>query len=241
MIYYSIPARRAIAPMKAGLLGAITTPRQGNLLPADVPFCADNGAFGQDYPGDDAWWVWLQRQTVRDCVFAVAPDVPFDALATLDKSLPWLPQIRSIGLAAALVAQNGFEHIAVVPWDELDVLFLGGTMECLPCGYIRPATDRETKRCASCNRRMSEWKEGAAARELVCMAKSLGKQVHMGRVNSEERLRYAHSIGCDSADGTYLKYGPDKNLLLLLGWLRSINHPISDRRLRSALRKAVRA
>lgn len=28
----------------------------------------------------------------------------------------------------------------------------------------------------------------------------------MGRVNSERRLRYAHTIGCDSADGTYIKF-----------------------------------
>ena len=29
-----------------------------------------------------------------------------------------------------------------------------------------------------------------------------GKWVHMGRVNSTRRIRYAASIGCDSVDGT---------------------------------------
>lgn len=45
----------------------------------------------------------------------------------------------------------------------------------------------------------------------------------MGRVNSLRRLRLAQAMGCDSADGTYLAYGPDRNLPRLLGWLREIN------------------
>jgi hypothetical protein len=44
----------------------------------------------------------------------------------------------------------------------------------------------------------------------------------MGRVNSLRRLRYAHSIGCHSVDGTHLAYGPDRKLPELLGWLRTI-------------------
>ena len=45
----------------------------------------------------------------------------------------------------------------------------------------------------------------------------------MGRVNSLKRLRYADAIGCDTADGTYLTYGPDTNLRNLLGWVRAVN------------------
>ncbi len=47
----------------------------------------------------------------------------------------------------------------------------------------------------------------------------------MGRVNSYRRLAYAQSIGCHSADGTYLKYGPDLNLPRLLRWLDLLNPP----------------
>ena len=43
----------------------------------------------------------------------------------------------------------------------------------------------------------------------------------MGRVNSERRYRYAADIGCDSADGTYLTFGPDQNLPRLMAWIRS--------------------
>jgi hypothetical protein len=70
---------------------------------------------------------------------------------------------------------------------------------------------------------MSEWKLGAAARALTAEAKARGKHVHMGRVNSLRRLRYADAIGCDSADGTFLAFGPDINLPPLLGWLRAVN------------------
>jgi len=65
----------------------------------------------------------------------------------------------------------------------------------------------------------------AAARELVREAKRRGKWVHMGRVNSLKRLQYATSIGCDSADGTYLVKAPDGNLPTLLAWLDQVNSP----------------
>jgi hypothetical protein len=49
-----------------------------------------------------------------------------------------------------------------------------------------------------------------------------GLHVHMGRINTHRRPRYAAAIGCHSADGTYLAYGPDKNLPKLLHWLNDI-------------------
>src|SRR5215468_471519 len=103
--------------MTAGLLGCITTPKQGNRLPDGVTFCADNGAYGTGYPGDGAWWLWLQTLPAERCAFAVAPDVPFDAVATLERSSPWLPRIRSLGIPAAYAAQDGIEH-TTVPWDD---------------------------------------------------------------------------------------------------------------------------
>jgi hypothetical protein len=41
----------------------------------------------------------------------------------------------------------------------------------------------------------------------------------MGRVNSQKRFSYAQSIGCDSADGTFLAFGPTQNLPRLLSWV----------------------
>lgn len=184
--------------MQAKVLDMIATPDQGNVLPDGVVWCADNGCYGKGYPGDDAWLAWLGSYTLLQrsrCLFATAPDVVGDAVATLARSVPFLPQIRALGYPAALVAQNGLENLTV-PWDKFDVLFIGGN---------------------------TEWKLGAAARFLVAEAKARGKHVHMGRVNSQMRLAYADAIGCDSTDGTYLTFGPDLNLPKVKGWLRAVN------------------
>lgn len=180
----------------------IATPKQGNTLPPGVAWCADNGCFGKGYPGDDAWFAWLQRYTAEErsrCLFAVAPDVVGDAWRSHFRSAPWLAKIRALGYPVAYVAQNGLENLPV-PWSEFDVLFIGGD---------------------------TAWKLGRHARRLVSEAKARGKWVHMGRVNSARRLRYADAIGCDSADGTRIAFAPDANLPDVMSWLRGVNDQLA--------------
>lgn len=206
-------------------LGMIVTPAQGNVVDPLYVACVDNGAFGKSgYVGDEAFLALVAevRDQAYSLWFAVAPDVVGDAAATLERSLPMLPRIRALGVRAAFVAQNGQEHLPV-PWDEFDVLFLGGLPECLRCGYIRPIDDKERKTCPSCDQKLREWKLGAAARELMAEALRRGKPGHMGRVNSGGRMQAARQMGCASADGTYLIKGPDTNLPKALGWLRGVN------------------
>lgn len=198
MRYFANPSTpRVRDAMLSGQLDVIETPKQGNRPVLGARWCADNGCFGKGYPGDTAWYAWLERNAHRaaDCVFAVAPDVVGDAAATLARSGPWLPKIRALGYPAALVAQDGLEDLPV-PWDTFDVLFIGGT---------------------------TEWKLGHHARALTAEAKRRGKWVHMGRVNSAKRLRYADAIGCDSADGTYIAFAPDQNLPNVLAWLGDLD------------------
>jgi hypothetical protein len=224
--YFANPStERVREAMRTGLLNVIETPKQGNRPVAGVTWCADNGCFGDGYPGEDAWFAWLQANAHRanSCAFAVAPDVVSDAWATQLRSMPWLTKIREFGYPAAYVAQNG-ARADRLPWEHFDVLFLGGGLECVPCRYVfreprRPARD---ERCPSCHRRLTEWKLGQTARSLTFEARRRGKRVHMGRVNSLRRLRYAHAIGCDSADGTFIARGPDQNLPTVLYWLREI-------------------
>ncbi len=208
-------------------IGLIETPKQGNdttaLRDAGVIWCADNGAFGKGFPGEDAWFSWLRGRAEHadTCLFAVAPDVVGDAAATLERSLPWLPRIRTLGYKAAFVGQNG-AALASVPWGELDVLFLGGSLECLSCAYVWPSDRKPERRqkCPHCQRLMTEWKLGAVARALAREAKARGKWLHMGRVSSQKRYAYARAIGCDSCDGTYLTFGPRVNLPDVLAWSR---------------------
>jgi hypothetical protein len=180
--------------MRVGDIGMICTPAEGRGPLAGVRWGGDNGCFGKGYPGSAAWLAWLAQlaEYADRCLWATAPDVVADAAATLDRSRPYLPAIRALGYPAALVAQNGLEHLTV-PWADVDVLFLGGT---------------------------TEWKLGSAAADLVAEALARGKRVHMGRVNSHRRWSYAEHLGCHTVDGTFLTFGPDTNLPRLLSWTR---------------------
>jgi hypothetical protein len=194
------------AAMLDGELGFIDTPRQRNERPEGVVWCADNGCFSDKWDADK-WWSWLneprQLDHVDTCLFAVAPDFVENAYATTILFRKWGERIRDLGYPVAYVAQDGLEKLRgrtesggltfPVRWDSFDVLFIGGS---------------------------TEWKLGEATRGIVAEAKSRGKHVHMGRVNSLKRYRYAAAIGCDSVDGTFLTFGPDINLPKLLSWTR---------------------
>lgn len=219
MQYFANPSTPKVRDaMMTGRLSVIETPKQGNRAVEGAAWCADNGCFGKGYPGDAEWFAWLERNADRSdsCLFATAPDVVGDADATIERSRPWLPKIRALGYPAAFVAQDGlmcwggvdgplvtYGFQSSIAWQEFDVLFIGGS---------------------------TEWKLGAHARVIVAGAKRRGKRVHMGRVNSLKRLRYAVSIGCDSADGTFIAFGPDKNLSKMLDWLAVVRaeRPLFD-------------
>lgn len=187
-------------------MGVMLTPNMGNRPDLSrTTWAADTGCFSARTPFRlDVYLSWLvQLLPYRaTCLFATAPDViPMHlhdesqaAALTWARAQYTLPVIRALGFRAAYVAQNGLERMAV-PWDAFDVLFIGGT---------------------------TAWKLSEQVACLVAEAKRRGKNVHMGRVNSGKRLRYAYEIGCDSADGTYLKYGPDVNFPKVRRWLRDV-------------------
>lgn len=198
-MYLANPCSPAVTDaMQAGTIGYIDTPAQGNKRPVGVAWCADNGAFSDRFD-EGKWWRFLEANAyaAAACLFAVAPDVVGDAVATYERSLPWLPKIRALGYPAAFVLQDGAAD-DLIPWDDFDCLFIGGS---------------------------TDYKLSAEARAWVAEAKRRGKWVHMGRVNSERRFKYAAAIGCDSADGTFLTFGPDTNLPKLLAWTRHNEQP----------------
>lgn len=227
MIYVanaSSPAVRAVMG-RDPRIGQMCTPNEGRAPLDGVPVAFDNGCFGPRYVGDLQLLAWLAHHGnhAGRALFATAPDIVGDHLATLERSAPHLPAIRALGYPAAFVAQNG-ATITTTPWSTFDVLFLGGMAECLPCGYVKPATveERTRRTCPRCARPLTEWKLGLAAAQLVAEALRRGKRVHMGRVNSYERLTYCVRLGVHSADGTYLAFGPDKNIRRLVRFLDAI-------------------
>jgi hypothetical protein len=186
--------------MLAGRIALVATPNGGSPPRAGVTWCADTGLYHtpaaknpRPYIGDEGYIGWLQDrdQFADDCLFATAPDVPYDAAATLRRSWPMLGWIQYAGYRAALVAQNGLTPRSC-PWGDFDVLFLGGD---------------------------DAFKLGPDGRALADEAHRQGVPVHMGRVNSLKRLRYADHIGCSSADGTFLRFGADIRLPELLSWV----------------------
>lgn len=163
---------------------------------------ADNGCFSQGAAFDvEAWKRWVTTLPTEGCLFVVAPDVydPVagrgDPVGTWERSAPVLPHIRSCGLPAALVAQDGIEDMDL-DWTAFDCLFLGGS---------------------------TEWKLSSAAADVAREARAQGLWTHMGRVNSKKRIRFANVHGLDSVDGTFLAYGPRVNGPKLLSWLETLD------------------
>lgn len=170
------------------------TPDMGNAVPKDAWVAADNACFNNPKGySQERYEKRLHGMPRNRTLFATAPDVLGDHKATVEQSIPMLRRIRFLGLKSAFVAQDGWEEDDT-PWGEFDVLFVGGST-----GF-----------------------KFRGGRDAVAAAKRRGKWCHMGRVNSLDRLRAAVGIGCDSADGTFLKFGPDVNWPKLKRWLDTI-------------------
>jgi len=218
--FTSTNSRIAKISMRAGYLGFIATPKNTGRIPLGVTWCLDNGCYaasaatahrprpqdqrhgGRPLPDQAAPPAWdeqgwldaLAKLDPANCAFAVAPDVVHDAQATLERAFHWLPHIRRLGYPAAYAAQDGATP-AQLPWDALDALFLGGS---------------------------DTFKLGEPARALVREARKRGKLVHMGRVNSYKRMRYAEAIGCHTADGTQLGFRPSQTFPQVIGWYHTM-------------------
>lgn len=204
-------ARRAA---KRGDIGLLVTPLIPSYLAhaAKYPFMAvDNGVFSKATPfNPENFRALVERvaetQEVKSKVlFVVAPDVVGDAARTLDQFGEWADYIHSRGLPAALAAQDGLEDIRVrIPWDQVDVLFIGGSTE-WKTGQLPPA-------------------KRAAWAEIFMEAHRRGIPIHMGRVNTNDRIAgIAQIVGASTVDGTYLAFGPDKNLPKLESMLDELN------------------
>lgn len=157
--------------------GHLVTPRNGTsmstILDSGWHWAADNDAFLKW--DEDRFRRMLTRVAGHPkCLFVACPDVVGDAKATLERFHSWRPDLAAIGQPIAFVGQDGCESMDL-PWDEFAAFFVGGS---------------------------TAWKISAAAAAMVAEARARDKWVHMGRVNSNRRLRIAYDLGCDSVDGT---------------------------------------
>lgn len=207
MRYYTGVSNEVTRSAHRDDLGLLGTPAGATWRQRDSysSWAADNGCFVDvAKPGSfnaARWLEWLETAGPVDCAWATLPDVVGDAEATWERSLPYLDKVRALGFRPSFVLQDGLtpSQLAAI-LAVADDVFIGGS---------------------------TEWKLGPIALQATFQAKCAGAQVHMGRVNSLKRLRYAASIGCDSADGTYLNYGRAADRVVnthrLLSWLDIVN------------------
>jgi hypothetical protein len=158
-------------------VGELIVPGAGNAPDAlrlePGRWAMDNGAYAGFDPA--AFVRMLERFHGRPgCRFVAAPDVVADAHQTLRQWPFWSRLIRGVGFVPALVGQDGMT-VGDLPWPEMGALFIGGS---------------------------TEWKLGPQAEMLIAYAKARGLWVHMGRVNSQQRIWEGARKGVDSWDGT---------------------------------------
>jgi hypothetical protein len=180
--YKRLASKRPMPPKPEKFLGDFLGPRCTKARDHTPIWAADNDAFSGFSPKKYLKMLDLIAKAKKPPAFVTAPDVVCDHFASVDLLLRWLPELQQRNLPIGFVLQNGCEaawdyHISRgewFPWDEVDCFFIGGDTPFKFSPFIQKFTA-----FASCE-----------------------KWIHMGRVNSVKRLRYAMRIGCHSCDGS---------------------------------------
>jgi hypothetical protein len=143
-------------------------------------WCLDNSVFSGKFDLNK-WFEQMERllEWKSKCLFISIPDVVGDAAATLKQFSRYRRMAKH--WPAAFVSQDGIkDHERRIPWDDFDVLFVGGS-------------DRH--------------KRGRVGGWIRVEAKKRGKWVHIGRVNSVFGITKRFWTA-DSWDGTNLSRCP---------------------------------
>jgi len=172
------------------------------MLDAGRPWALDNGVFTDSFePEKFSSKLEAVRKWIDTCLFVVCPDVVGDFQATLERFSNFAPYLHSLDFPVGLATQDGLT-IKGTPWDEFDVLFVGGT---------------------------DQHKLGPEAGALIAEGIERGKWIHIGRVNSPKRMRQFWRA--DSWDGTHIGFEPDRATPKIAAAVREIRIWKQTRRL----------
>jgi hypothetical protein len=105
----------------------------------------------------------------------------------------WLSEMAFVPFRLAFVLQNGCT-VDEIPWDDIAAVFVGGDNE-FKLRQSAPLIDAAKERC---------------------------KLVHIGRVNTHRRLRYAYDLGADTVDGTNYSMFSETHLPGALAFVRGL-------------------
>lgn len=185
---YMLPTSSSMLGLPAWY-GCITAPERWGRRPIEEGrvWCCDNGAFSGRFSPKKFLKTLEQLQPhAATCKFIAAPDIIQDASGTLELWKEWAPIIKSFGYPVALVAHNGMTP-ADLPADP-DAFFIGGS---------------------------DEWRDTPSTHALIAAAKAGGLWIHVGRVNSNKRIRHWRALGADSSDGTHSAFAGLQNTVRL--------------------------
>jgi len=150
-----------------------------------LPYALDNGAWPA-FKNKRDWSVEEWRELIKWAqwsgqppLWSLVPDVVGDRTGTMERWLEYVGEVRAAGFRPAFAIQDGMTF-ADVPDSEC-VLFLGGSTD--------PTDENPDK---------GGWKE--AAIDPWCRA--FPGRVHVGRVNTWDRLVMCWRAGAISIDGT---------------------------------------
>jgi hypothetical protein len=150
----------------------------GVLRTEGFPYALDNGAwsaFSRQEAFCEASFVRALRKLGRDADWTVIPDIVAGGQASLEMSLRWMRQVLDECGRGLLAVQDGMEVADVRPFIGARVgIFVGGSTEWK-------------------ERTMANWGE---------LARETGAWLHVGRVNSQRRIRLCAMAGATSFDGT---------------------------------------
>jgi hypothetical protein len=191
---------RDLAAVYPDHLGVLQTPHNGNrLCSLPLPWACDNAAFSR--PDDDRFWrlaieAWGMNRHSPPLWVAV-PDVVASHTQTLRLfgwwRDYWQSELGQIPFPLAFVLQDGC-IAAEVPWDEIAAVFVGGSTK-FKLRHSEP---------------------------LIREAQARKKLVHIGRVNTLQRLRFAYDVGADTVDGTAFSMFPSIKIPWAVKYLQSL-------------------
>lgn len=170
-----------VYPELSKYVGMFKTPLSGysfqRLQKIGMPLALDNGCYSGFDERKFRKMLDDAKHSKCNILWIASPDVVGNARETNNLFEAWYDKLTNFNIA--YVGQDGAEDLDL-PFDYFDCLFIGGT---------------------------TDWKLSESARCLIHHAKHLGKVVHVGRVNSEKRLRYCYRLGVDTVDGSgYFRY-----------------------------------
>ena len=164
-----------------GIIENVNFNRRTNYLKKGIRWCLDSGTFSRQF-NESIWKNYVEScMEFKDtCGFVVIPDVVYNYKETLSMFFKHHSFPKDLGFKCAFVTQDG-QPENEIPFELFDVLFIGGS---------------------------NEHKLGNGVRNMIELAKSNKKKVHVGRVNSVKRINMFSD--CDSWDGTTLSFEPGR-------------------------------